>query len=53
MDGRYVSGITPANSRCPRDGKMKEMNFHGMSMDVTTMPKEIRLRMVDNMGTGL
>jgi hypothetical protein len=55
MDGRYVSGDYTGKFKMPgADGKMQEMNFHGMSMDgYDNVKKKFVSGWVDNMGTGI
>jgi hypothetical protein len=55
MDGRYVSGEYTGKFKMPgADGKMKEMNFIGMSMDgYDNVKKKFVSGWVDNMGTGI
>jgi hypothetical protein len=55
MDGRYVSGDYSGKFKMPgADGKMKEMNFQGMSMDGYDNAKQKFVSgWVDNMGTGI
>jgi Protein of unknown function (DUF1579) len=55
MEGRYVSGDYTGKFKMPgADGKMQEMNFHGMSMDgYDNVKKKFVSGWVDNMGTGI
>jgi hypothetical protein len=55
MDGRYVTGDYTGKFKMPgADGKMTEMNFHGMSMDgYDNVKKKFVSGWVDNMGTGI
>ena len=55
MDGRYVSGDYTGKFKMPgADGKMKDMNFIGMSMDgYDNVKKKFVSGWVDNMGTGI
>jgi Protein of unknown function (DUF1579) len=55
MDGRYVSGDYTGKFKMPgADGKIQEMNFHGMSMDgYDNVKKKFVSGWVDNMGTGI
>lgn len=55
MDGRYVSGEYMGKFKMPGpDGKMTEMNFHGMSMDgYDNVKKKFVSGWIDNMGTGI
>jgi hypothetical protein len=55
MDGRYVSGEYTGKFEMPgADGKMKAMNFIGMSMDgYDNVKKKFVSGWVDNMGTGI
>src|SRR5947209_8122192 len=55
MDGRYVSGEYTGKFKMPgADGKMKETNFIGMSMDgYDNVKKKFVAGWVDNMGTGI
>jgi hypothetical protein len=55
MDGRYVSGEYTSKFKMPgADGKMKDMNFIGMSMDgYDNVKKKFVSGWVDNMGTGI
>jgi hypothetical protein len=55
MDGRYVSGEYTGKFTMPgADGKMKDMNFIGMSMDgYDNVKKKFVSGWVDNMGTGI
>jgi hypothetical protein len=55
MDGRYVSGDYTGKFKMPgADGKMTEMNFHGMSMDgYDNVKKKFVSGWIDNMGTGI
>ena len=55
MDGRYVSGDYTGKFKMPgADGKMQEMNFHGMSMDgYDNVKKKFVSGWIDNMGTGI
>jgi hypothetical protein len=55
MDGRYVTGDYSGSFKMPGpDGKMKEMNFKGMSMDAyDNVKKKFVSGWVDNMGTGI
>jgi hypothetical protein len=55
MDGRYVSGEYRGKFKMPgADGKMKDMDFIGMSMDgYDNAKKKFVSGWVDNMGTGI
>jgi hypothetical protein len=55
MDGRYVTGDYSGTFKMPdADGKMKDMNFKGMSMDAyDNAKKKFVSGWVDNMGTGI
>ena len=55
MDGRYVTGDYTGTFKMPgADGKMKDMNFKGMSMDAyDNAKKKFVSGWVDNMGTGI
>ena len=55
MDGRYVSGEYMGKFKMPgADGKMKDMDFHGMSMDgYDNVKKKFVSGWIDNMGTGI
>jgi len=55
MDGRYVTGDYTGVFKMPgADGKMKDMNFKGMSMDAyDNAKKKFVSGWVDNMGTGI
>lgn len=55
MDGRYVTGDYSGSFKMPgADGKMKDMNFKGMSMDAyDNVKKKFVSGWVDNMGTGI
>jgi hypothetical protein len=55
MDGRYVSGDYTGKFKMPgADGKIQEMNFHGMSMDgYDNVKKKFVSGWIDNMGTGI
>jgi hypothetical protein len=55
MDGRYVIGDHSGKFKMPgADGKMKEMNFKGMSIDgYDNVQKKFISAWVDNMGTGI
>jgi hypothetical protein len=55
MDGRYVTGEYSGSFKMPgADGKMKDMNFKGMSMDgYDNAKKKFVSGWVDNMGTGI
>jgi Protein of unknown function (DUF1579) len=55
MDGRYVTGDYSGSFKMPGpDGKMKDMNFKGMSMDAyDNVKKKFVSGWVDNMGTGI
>jgi Protein of unknown function (DUF1579) len=55
MDGRYVSGDYSGKFKMPgADGKMKEMNFKGMSLDgYDNVKQKFVSGWVDNMGTGI
>src|SRR4051794_39249959 len=55
MEGRYVSGDYTGKFKMPgADGKMQEMNFHGMSMDgYDNVKKKFVSGWIDNMGTGI
>ncbi|HEY2138758.1 MAG TPA: DUF1579 family protein, partial [Chthoniobacterales bacterium] len=55
MDGRYVSGEYHGKFKMPgADGKMKEVDFTGMSMDgYDNAKKKFVSGWVDSMGTGI
>src|SRR5436190_11378611 len=55
MDGRYVSGEYHGKFKMPgADGKMKDMDFTGMSMDgYDNVKKKFVSGWIDNMGTGI
>ena len=55
MEGRYLTGDYSGKFKMPgADGKMKEMNFQGMSMDgYDNVKKKFVSGWVDNMGTGI
>jgi len=55
MDGRYVTGEYSGSFKMPgADGKMKDMNFKGMSMDgYDNVKQKFVSGWVDNMGTGI
>jgi hypothetical protein len=55
MDGRYVTGDYTGKFKMPgADGKVQEMNFHGMSMDgYDNVKKKFVSGWVDSMGTGI
>jgi len=55
MEGRYVTGDYTGKFKMPgADGKMMEMDFHGMSMDgYDNAKKKFVSGWVDNMGTGI
>lgn len=55
MDGRYVSGEYHGKFKMPgADGKMKDMDFTGMSMDgYDNVKKKFVSGWVDSMGTGI
>src|SRR2546423_7188792 len=55
MDGRYVSGEYHGKFKMPgADGKMKDMDFTGMSMDgYDNAKKKFVSGWVDSMGTGI
>lgn len=55
MEGRYVTGEYTGSFKMPGpDGKMKDMNFKGMSMDAyDNVKKKFVSGWVDNMGTGI
>jgi hypothetical protein len=55
MDGRYVTGDYSGSFKMPgADGKMKDMNFKGMSMDgYDNVKQKFVSGWVDNMGTGI
>ena len=55
MDGRYVSGDYTGKFKMPgMDGKIKDMDFHGMSMDgYDNVKKKFVSGWIDNMGTGI
>jgi hypothetical protein len=55
MDGRYVTGEYSGAFKMPgADGKMKDMNFKGMSMDgYDNVKQKFVSGWVDNMGTGI
>ena len=55
MDGRYLTGDYSGKMQMPgADGKMTDMQFHGMSMDgYDNVKKKFVSGWVDNMGTGI
>jgi uncharacterized protein DUF1579 len=55
MDGRYVTGEYSGTFKMPgADGKMKDMNFKGMSLDgYDNVKKKFVSSWIDNMGTGI
>jgi hypothetical protein len=55
MDGRYVTGDYSGKFKMPgADGKMKDMNFKGMSLDgYDNVKQKFVSAWVDNMGTGV
>jgi hypothetical protein len=55
MDGRYVTGEYSGSFKMPgADGKMKDMNFKGMSLDgYDNVKKKFVSTWIDNMGTGI
>ncbi|MEY2504038.1 MAG: hypothetical protein QOJ05_944 [Verrucomicrobiota bacterium] len=55
MDGRYVTGDYTGSFKMPgADGKMKDMNFKGMSLDgYDNVKQKFVSGWVDNMGTGI
>lgn len=55
MDGRYVTGEHSGTFKMPgADGKMKDMNFKGMSLDAyDNVKKKFVSSWIDNMGTGI
>jgi hypothetical protein len=55
MDGHYLTGDYTGKFKMPgADGKMKDMNFQGMSMDAyDNVKKKFVNGWVDNMGTGI
>jgi hypothetical protein len=55
MEGRYVTGDYSGSFKMPgADGKMKEMNFKGMSLDgYDNVKQKFVSGWVDNMGTGI
>ncbi len=55
MDGRYVTGDHSGSFKMPgADGKMKDMNFHGISLDgYDNVKKKFVSTWIDNMGTGI
>jgi hypothetical protein len=55
MDGRYVTGEYSGTFKMPgADGKMKDMNFKGMSLDAyDNVKKKFVSSWIDNMGTGI
>ena len=55
MDGRYVTGEYSGSFKMPgADGKMKDMNFKGMSLDgYDNVKQKFVSSWVDNMGTGI
>lgn len=55
MEGRYVTGDYTGSFKMPGpDGKMKDMNFKGMSMDgYDNVKKKFVNGWVDNMSTGI
>lgn len=55
MDGRFVTGEYSGKFKMPgADGKMKDMNFKGMSLDgYDNVKQKFVSTWVDNMGTGI
>ena len=55
MDGRFVTGDYSGKFKMPgADGKMKDMNFKGMSIDgYDNVKQKFVSAWVDNMGTGI
>jgi hypothetical protein len=55
MDGRYFVGDFTGKMQMPgADGKMKDMNFKGMSIDgYDNVKKRFVSSWIDNMGTGI
>jgi hypothetical protein len=55
MDGRYVTGEYSGSFQMPgADGKMKDMNFKGVSLDgYDNVKKKFVSSWIDNMGTGI
>jgi hypothetical protein len=55
MDGRYVTGDYSGSFKVPgADSKMKDMNFHGMSLDgYDNVKQKFVSSWIDNMGTGI
>ena len=55
MDGRYVTGEYSGTFKMPgADGKMKDMNFKGMSLDAyDNVKQKFVSSWIDNMGTGI
>ena len=55
MDGRFVTGDYSGKFKMPgADGKMKDMNFKGMSLDgYDNVKQKFVSAWVDNMGTGV
>ena len=55
MDGRYFVGDFTGKMQMPgADGKMKDMNFKGMSIDgYDNVKKKFVSSWIDNMGTGI
>lgn len=55
MEGRYVTGDYTGSFKMPgADGKMKDMAFHGMSLDAyDNVKQKFVSSWVDNMGTGI
>jgi hypothetical protein len=55
MDGRYVTGDHSGSFKMPgADGKMKDMNFKGISLDGYDNAKQKFVSTwIDNMGTGI
>lgn len=55
MDGRYVTGDYTGSFKMPdADGKMKDMAFHGISLDgYDNVKQKFVSSWIDNMGTGI
>jgi hypothetical protein len=55
MDGRYVTGDHSGSFKMPgADGKMKDMNFKGLSLDgYDNVKQKFVSSWIDNMGTGI
>lgn len=55
MDGRYVTGEYSGSFKMPgADGKMKDTNFKGMSLDAyDNVKQKFVSSWIDNMGTGI